>query len=149
MKKHLLKTLLVATGLLAGSVNSWGDVETTTTKFEFEDNKTVFKEDSRITVAIENDQILNSNVVTFTNAKNAQNDYSFAHYDFSSLIEKAQKITISFDYWNTKGGRNYMTIGDAATRGNTGNSTKITYSKKGAIFRIGSDRNNSSFGFRL
>ena len=142
MKKHLLKTLLVATGLLAGSVNSWGDVETTTTKFDFEDNKTVFKEDSRITVAIENDQILNSKVVTFTNAQNAQNNYSFAHYDFSSLIEKAQKITISFDYWNTKGGRNYMTIGDAATRGNTGNSTKITYSKKGAIFRIGSDRNN-------
>ena len=142
MKKHLLKTLLVATGLLAGTLSSWADVETTTTKFDFEDENAVFTGDSRITVAIENDENLGSNVVAFTNAKNAQNGYSFAHYDFSNLIPKAQKITVSFDYWNTNGGRNYMTIGDAAVRGTTGNSSKTTYNKKGAIFRIGSDKSN-------
>ena len=47
---------------------------------KFEDEKPLFKADSRITVKIEDDATLNSKVVGFTCAGNAGNGYSFAHY---------------------------------------------------------------------
>lgn len=139
MKQNLLKTMLVSTALLAGSM---GGVMagTVTTTYDFEDANKVFAEDSRVTVAIEDDADLSSKVVTFTGAKNAQNGYCFAHYDFSDLVKKATKVKISFDYWNTNGGRSIVSLGDAETRGTTGGSSKMTYSPTGALFRIGSDK---------
>ena len=140
MNKNLLKTFLVAVGLAAGT-SAWAEESTTT--YDFEDGNKVFTEDSRITVSIENDETLKSNVVAFTNAGNAQNGYSFAHYDFTNLLsDKLSTVTVKFDFYNEKGGRNIMTLGDAAMRGNTGGSSKVTYNKVGAIFRIGSDKNN-------
>lgn len=139
MKQNLLKTMLFSAALVAGS---YGGVmaDTETTKYDFEDGNKLFTEDSRVTVGIESDANLNSNVVTFTCAKNAQNGYSFAHYDFSTLVKNASKVTVSFDYWNTNGGRCYVSLGDAETRGTTGGSTKITYNSVGALFRIGSNK---------
>lgn len=84
---------------------------------------------------------MKSKVVSFTAAHNAQNGYSFAHHDFSSLVKGAKKVTISFDLWNTNGGRSIVSLGDAETRGATGGSSKITYNGTGALFRIGSDKN--------
>lgn len=115
----------------------------TTTTYDFEDGNAVFTADSRISVAIEDNATLSSKVVGFTCANNAQNGYSFAHYNFSSLVQKASIVTVNFDYYNTDGGRAILSIGDASVRGTTGGSSKTTYNGSGAIFRLGSDKNNA------
>ena len=139
MRKNLLKSMLVALMAMVGTTAWAGE---TTTTYDFEDGNAVFTGRSRITVAIENDAVLGSNVVAFTNAANAQNGYSFADFNFSSLVDQAVAVNVEFDYWNTNGGRNFMTIGDGDVRGTTGGSSKTTYNSAGAIFRIGSDKNN-------
>ena len=55
---------------------------------KFEDEKPLFKADSRITVKIEDDATLNSKVVGFTCAGNAGNGYSFAHYAYTPQFIK-------------------------------------------------------------
>ena len=117
--------------------------EATTTKYDFEDENKVFTDDSRITGAIEADATLNSNVLGWTCAKNAQNGYSFSHYDFTNLLNQPALVGVEFDYYNTKGGRAILNIGDALVRGTTGGSSKTTYNKTGVIFQIGSDKNNA------
>ena len=88
--KHLLtKTLLVAAELLVGQ-SAWAQTVTT---YDFEDGNALFTQDSRITVAVvegtqkiyNEDFALDGKAVKFTGANNAQNGYSFSHYDFSSL----------------------------------------------------------------
>lgn len=139
MKQNLLKTMLVSTALVAGTMGVWADE--VTQKYDFEDGVALFSADSRVTVAVEDDADLKSKVVSFTAARNAQNGYSFAHHDFSSLVKGAKKVTVSFDFWNTNGGRSIVSLGDAETRGATGGSSKVTYNGTGALFRIGSDKN--------
>ena len=117
--------------------------EATTTKFDFEDENKVFTDDSRITSAIEADATLNSNVLGWTCANNAQNGYSFSHYDFTNLLNQPALVAVEFDYYNTKGGRAILNIGDALVRGTTGGSSKVTYNKTGVIFQIGSDKGNA------
>ena len=109
---------------------------------KFEDEKPLFKEDSRITVKIEDDATLNSKVVGFTCAGNAGNGYSFAHYALPDTVTK-DIVTFDFDYYNTNGGRAILSIGDATTRGTTGGSTKVTYNSTGAIFNLGSNKTNA------
>ena len=139
MRKFTIKSLLIAAALCLGT-SAWA--KETTTTYNFEDGNAVFTGDSRISVGIENDATLNSNVVAFTCANNAQNGYSFAHYDFTKLIvDGTTQVTINFDYYNTDGGRAIVSIGDAATRGTTGGSSKTTYNGAGALFRLGSDKN--------
>ena len=116
--------------------------EATTTKFDFEGEDKVFTDDSRITGAIETDATLNSKVLGWTCAGNAQNGYSFSHYDFTSLLNQPALVAVEFDYYNTNGGRAIFNVGDAVVRGNTGGSSKVTYNKTGVIFQIGSDKNN-------
>lgn len=140
MRKNLLKMSLIAIGMVVGTMGAWADE--VTTSYDFEDGNKVFTADSRISVNIEDDENLNSKVVAFTCANNAQNAYSFAHYDFSSLVDGASTVSISFDYWNTKDGRCFVSIGDAIARGKTGGSSKVTYNGGGALFRIGSDKYN-------
>ena len=139
MKQNLLKTMLVSTALVAGTMGVWADE--VTQKYDFEDGVALFSADSRVTVAVEDDADLKSKVVSFTATRNAQNGYSFAHHDFSSLVKGAKKVTVSFDFWNTNGGRSIVSLGDAETRGATGGSSKVTYNGTGALFRIGSDKN--------
>ena len=109
---------------------------------KFEDEKPLFKADSRITVKIEDDATLNSKVVGFTCAGNAGNGYSFAHYALPDTVTK-DIVTFDFDYYNTNGGRAILSIGDATTRGTTGGSTKVTYNSTGAIFNVGSNKTNA------
>ena len=109
---------------------------------KFEDEKPLFKADSRITVKIEDDATLNSKVVGFTCAANAGNGYSFAHYALPDTVTK-DVVTFDFDYYNTNGGRAILSIGDATTRGTTGGSTKLTYNSTGAIFNLGSNKTNA------
>lgn len=109
---------------------------------KFEDEKPLFKADSRITVKIEDDATLNSKVVGFTCAGNAGNGYSFAHYALPYTVTK-DIVTFDFDYYNTNGGRAILSIGDATTRGTTGGSTKVTYNSTGAIFNLGSNKTNA------
>lgn len=109
---------------------------------KFEDEKPLFKADSRITVKIEDDATLNSKVVGFTCAGNASNGYSFAHYALPDTVTK-DIVTFDFDYYNTNGGRAILSIGDATTRGTTGGSTKVTYNSTGAIFNLGSNKTNA------
>lgn len=113
MKQNLLKTMLVSTALVAGTMGVWADE--VTQKYDFEDGVALFSADSRVTVAVEDDADLKSKVVSFTAARNAQNGYSFAHHDFSSLVKGAKKVTVSFDFWNTNGGRSIVSLGDAET----------------------------------
>ena len=117
----------------------------TSTIYDFEDGNTVFTATYRMSVAIEKDDDKDSNVLSFNNAGNAQNGYGFTYYEFANLIEKASNVKFEFDYWNAQGGRGILTIGDAEVRGTNGAGAgfaKNTYGAKGAIFRIGSDRNN-------
>lgn len=109
---------------------------------KFEDEKPLFKADSRITVKIEDDATLNSKVVGFTCAGNAGNGYSFAHYALPDTVTK-DIVTFDFDYYNTNGGRAILSIGDATSRGTTGGSTKVTYNSTGAIFNLGSNKTNA------
>ena len=109
---------------------------------KFEDEKPLFKADSRITVKIEDDATLNSKVVGFTCAGNAGNGYSFAHYALPDTVTK-DIVTFDFDYYNTNGGRAILSIGDATTRGTTGGSTKVTYNSTGTIFNLGSNKTNA------
>lgn len=137
MKQNLLKTMLVSTALVAGTMGVWADE--VTKKYDFEDGVALFSADSRVTVAVEDNADLNSKVVSFTGAHNALNGYCFAHHDFSSLVKGAKKVTVSFDFWNTNNGRSIVSLGDAETRGATGGSSPRTYNGTGALFRIGSD----------
>ena len=124
------------------------------TTYDFEDGNILFTCDSRISAEVvsgeqtikgtnENTITLDSKAVRFKCANNAQNGYSFAHYDFSSLVEKAKSVKVDFEYWNTDGGRAIVSLGDASVRGTTGNSSKTTYSNKGAIFALGSNKDNA------
>jgi hypothetical protein len=144
LKKFIsgVSALTIAASAFAGLAVTASASETTTS-YDFEDGKALFANDSRITVAIEDNADLSSKVVGFTCASNAQNGYSFSHYDFSSLVSGATETKVEFDYYNTSGGRAIVTLGDASVRGTTGGSSKTTYSNTGAIFALGSDKNNS------
>jgi len=119
------------------------EFEASTTKFDFEGEDKVFTDDNRITSAIEQNEALGSKVIGWTCATNAQNGYSFSHYDFTSLLNQPALVKVEFDYYNTKGARAILNIGDAQVRGTTGGSSKVTYNKTGVVFRIGSDKNNA------
>lgn len=143
-------TLLVYETAAAGGYMTEPEVEVeyepfeaTTTKYDFEDDNKVFTDDSRITSAIEDDAALSSKVVGWTCAGNAQNGYSFSHYDFTDKLNQPALVGLEFDYFNTKGARAILNIGDAQVRGTTGGSSKVTYNKTGVIFQIGSDKNNA------
>ncbi len=147
-KTTLLKSLFIAVAMVAGVNGAWAQTVTT---YDFEDGNALFTEDSRITASVvegtqtiyDDDFTLDGKAVRFTGAKNAQNGYSFAHYDFSALCNQAAKVKVEFDCVLGNGARSIISVGDASVRGNTGNSSKTTYSNKGAIFRIGTDKNYS------
>ena len=115
----------------------------TSTVIDFEDDQTPFVADSRITVGVAENADWGSKVATFVGAGNAQNGYSFAHYDFSEKVQKATISVVSFDYYNANS-RAIVTVGDALVRTNGAGAGcgKTSYGAKGAIFRIGSDKNN-------
>ncbi len=116
--------------------------ETTVTKYDFEDGNNIFTDDSRVSSAIAVDEVTNSNVTVFTAANNCQNGYGFAHYDFTDKLNQPANVSVEFDYYNESGSRAILTLGDRLVRMNDGGCTKNTYGSKGAIFRIGSDKNN-------
>ena len=127
-----------------------GDIEDlfdkTTTVLDFEDDQTPFANDSRMaTVGVGTVDGWDSKVATFVSAKNAQNGYSFSHYNFSEKVQKAAISVVSFDMYNNQGSRSIVTIGDALVRTNGvgAGCAKMAYGAKGAIFRIGSDKNNA------
>ena len=117
--------------------------EATSKKYDFEDGVNPFTDRSRVTGAIEADATLSSNVLGWTCAGNAQNGYCFSDFNFTELLNQPALVKVEFDYYNTKGARSIMTIGDAQVRGTTGGSSKVTYNSTGAIFYIGSDKNNA------
>ena len=147
MKKQLLKSMLVGAMTLVAS-SGWAQTVTT---YDFEDGNALFTPDSRISASVvegtqtiySQDFELDGKAVKFTGASNAQNGYCFAHYDFSSLCDQAAKVKVEFDAVLGNGARSIISVGDASVRGNTGNSTKTTYSNKGAIFRVGTDKSYS------
>lgn len=144
MKKQLLRPMLVALVTLLGLPV----MAQTVTTYDFEDGNALFTADSRIGVnVVEGDQTIYGNTfqldgkaVRFTGANNAQNGYSFAHYDFSSLCAQAAKVKVEFDCVLGNGARSRFSIGDASVRGNTGNSSKTTYNNKGTIFMLGTEK---------
>ena len=111
--------------------------------YDFEDSDNPFTDNSRIVSDIEYDETLASNVLGWTCKGNAQNGYSFSYFDFTDQLNHPEKVTVEFDYYNQNGGRSFLTIGDTNVRGTTGGSSKTTYNKTGAIFRIGSDKNKA------
>lgn len=143
MRKNLLKTMLVAVGLVMGVNGTWGQTQTKTWTIDPTDANP-FKDRSRITSTVIDDTYLGS-VVQFVCAHNAQNGYSFSDYNFADSIKevKVTKFTFDIDYYNTKGGRAILTIGDGTVRGITGGSSKVTYNNTGAIFALGSNDKNA------
>ena len=117
----------------------------TTSVLDFEDDVTPFIADSRITVGVGTVEGWDSKVATFKNSDRAQNGYSFAHYDFTEKVQKAAISIVTFDMYNAQGSRSIVTIGDALVRTNGvgAGCGKMAYGSKGAIFRIGSDKNNA------
>lgn len=85
MRKNLLKTLLVAVGLVMGVNGAWGQPQTKTWTIDPADANP-FKDRSRITSAIIDDTEFGK-VVQFTCASNAQNGYSFSDYNFAGLTK--------------------------------------------------------------
>lgn len=67
----------------------------------------------------------------------------FMNFADSIKEVKVTKFTFDIDYYNTKGGRAILSIGDGTVRGTTGGSKKNTYSNTGAIFALGSDKSNA------
>ena len=129
-------------------VEEYEPYDATSKMYDFEDTVIPFKNgtnsgEGRITAAIENDATLNSNVLGWTCAGNSQNGYSFSYYDFTELLNNPALVKVEFDYYNTKGGRAIMSISDAVVRGTDGHCEKVTYKPTGAIFRIGSDKDNA------
>ena len=61
----------------------------------------------------------------------------------SAMLGGGDLVSGTQKYYNTKDGRAIMTIGDALVRGTDGTCSKNTYSDKGAISRIGSDKNKA------
>ena len=126
-----------------------GDIEDlfnkTTSVIDFEDDQTPFAADSRITTGVGTVDGWDSKVALFTSAGNAQNGYCFAHYDFTEKVQKAAISIVTFDMYNNQGSRSIVTIGDALVRTNGvgAGCAKMAYGAKGAIFRIGSDKNNA------
>lgn len=116
-----------------------------TSVIDFEDGNAVFTATSRMSVEVQDNEEKESKVLALINAKNTQNGYGFAYYNFADKVNNPTNITIKFDYFNTSGGRGQITIGDAEVRGNNGVGAgfgKNSYGAKGAIFRVGSDKNN-------
>lgn len=116
-----------------------------TTVSDFEDGNAVFTATSRMSVEIQDNAEKESKVLALKNANNTQNGYGFAYYNFADKVNNPTNITIKFDYFNTNGGRGQITIGDAEVRGKDGAGAgfgKNSYGPKGAIFRVGSDKNN-------
>lgn len=139
-----LKTLLV--GLCAmGATSAWAQATTT---YDFENGEKLFSEDSRVSVSVVDSKQtiygkefeLDGKALSFKGASNAQNGYCFAHFDFSSLCDQAAKVTVEFDAVLGNGARSRISLGDAVVRGKTGNSSKVTYNNKGAIFMIGTEK---------
>ena len=118
----------------------------TTSVIDFEDDQTPFVNDSRMaTVGVGTVEGWDSKVAILKSAGNAQNGYSFAHYDFTEKVQKAAISIVTFDMYNNQGSRSIVTIGDALVRTNGvgAGCAKMAYGAKGAIFRIGSDKNNA------
>ncbi len=134
-----MKKLFTLFCLLALATASYA----TSIVYDFEDSTNPFTDNVRIVSDIEYDETLASNVLGWTCSGIAQNGYSFSYFDFSDQLNHPGKVTVEFDYYNKSGGRSVLTIGDASVRGTTGGSSKTTYNKTGAIFRIGSDKNNA------
>ncbi|MBR1881212.1 MAG: hypothetical protein IJ804_10785 [Prevotella sp.] len=122
--------------------------EKTSNVFDFEDGTTtlfVGGKTPRMSLEIQDNAAKGSKVLAFKNAGNAQNGYGFMAYNFTSLVNKATKVQVNFDYYNTNGGRGSMTIGDALVRGADGAGAGFgrgSYGAKGAIVRVGSDGSN-------
>ncbi len=133
----------------AGSVEDlW---KKTTTSYDFEDGNAVFTATSRMSVEIQENAAKGSKVLALINAKNTQNGYGFAYFDFSENVVQASKVTVKFDYFNGAG-RGCITIGDALVRGKDGKGAGMdrinrapTYGAKGAIFRIGASGDGKSY----
>ena len=139
-----MKKLVTLFSLLVLAMFSYA--QETVYTYDFEDGINPFTDDSRITSGIEYDITADGNVLGWTCANNAQNGYSFSHFDFTSLLDKPETVKIEFDYYNTAGGRSVLVIGDASVRGTTGGSSIIKYNLTGAIFYIGSNKDKSFIG---
>ena len=143
MKRTLLQSFLLGAMMLLAAP-AWAQETENTVMFFFENPVNPFTDNARITSAIEYDEVRSSNVLGWTCANNAQNGYAFSFFDFSdALVENTEEVEVQFKYYNVKGGRSILTIGDAGVRGETGGSSKMTYNGSGAFFRIGSDKNSA------
>lgn len=150
-RKLLLKSLLVAVGLLVGG-NVWAG-ETTTT-FDFEDGNTIFtiSDAARMSQSIVDDATLNSKVQKLTCGN--MNAVAFAYYNFSSLVTDAATVTVEFDFnIATIAGHNLISIADAdyhtSSNGGFTGKSNTGYGSNGAIFNLGCYRASGNNKFAI
>jgi hypothetical protein len=122
-----------------------------TSVIDFEDGKAVFTATSRMSVEVKDDAEKESKVLALVNAKNTQNGYGFAYYNFADKVKNPTNITIKFDYFNG-GGRGCMTIGDGVVRGTDGVGAGMDrinkapfYGAKGAILAVGATTDGKNY----
>ena len=152
MRKSTIKSLLLGLLMTAGASSAWAG-ETTTT-YDFEDGKTIFTiaDANRMSQSIVDDATLESKVNKFTCGN--MNVVALAYYDFSSLVEKASKVSVEFDFNITQvSGHVLISLSDAkshtlANGGFTGKSN-TGYGSNGAIFNLGCVRANRQDKFGI
>lgn len=117
MKKHLLKTLLVATGLLAGSVNSWGQTTSTAdVKMTYVDGESGNEEKqigeitsgSTATTGYNN---ISNNSVTLANPTWPVNYITYIQVDASKIDGKITNANLSFDVSGSTDSKRTATYG--------------------------------------
>jgi len=144
-KTTILKSLIVAAGMLVGT-SAWADLVPTTTTCNFENSETLFAFSGRGSVANASDPVNeNNHVMTLVSASNAGNAApgAFAYYDFSSQSQTAAKVEVSFDcYLPETAGQIKVSIGDATQRTSSifTNKGAWSYNGNGAIFVFGTER---------
>lgn len=149
MKKFTtFKTLLV--GLLAlGATSAWADlVEGTSTIVNFDNQTTPFviHDGNRLGVSYALQEGSETDYYAKYNCGN-RNALPFAKYDFSSIVAKAEKVVISFDYNIPNGiaGSAYISLSDkdihnATNGGYNVNNKNSVWGTNGVILAIGNHR---------
>lgn len=139
----LLKSLLLAVGLLAGS-NVWADDVTFTqvASYNFDadgavdpfENKTW---SNRQTSTLEDDAVLGTKAVVFKGANLAGKTSGYHTLDFSTLTASSSQVRVEFDFYVNEANINRFALRDATI---AAEPTKDVWTGTGAIFSIGCAR---------
>ena len=152
MKKLLLKSMLIAIGIVMGSGSAWAD-DVASNNFNDQTTPFIIADASRLSVSY----ALYVEEGTDYYAKYScgnMNGVAFAYYDFSSSVSDAETVTIDFDFYVAKvAGHALISIADASSHTSSGAGftakSNTGYGSTGAIFNLGCYRANNANKFAI